>query len=883
MAGDGSFLFDEEAQARRRLRIAAACGAAVALLATLLGLGEMVDLRLYDAWQTARPHQPSAQVVIVGVDDKSIAFYGGLPWPRKIHAQLVRKLKAAGARVIAFDYLFDPRPSEDVAPPAPPPPPGTRSKPAPAVAPLPSSNDDFAAAIREAGNVVFGYTFDKLGDRSSPGATPPDYVAQSAIPEYDDSGLRILPAPVVVPAEAKLAAAAAAMGHVNALADPDGNIRQLPLLIRHGDHTYPSLSLQVVRLYQQTKPEEVRVAGNLVKLGYADVPISEKGTVLLNWPRAEADGNIFPVFSVKEVLGNEVKAEDLRDKVVFVAGVAKGVDDHNFPFRQDAPAVLMHATLVDNVFNLDFVRWPTWSKILEKILFAAFLVAGILFYPRLKTSHLLLAGPLLLLALFATTLFLFLVKGVLLRAFFPALAIVLPLVASVGLKLKETEKVSRDVEGERLESQKLLGLSFQEKGMLDMALATYNKLPMTPEMKIVYLNLGVDYDHRGQKEKAFLAWKRLYDVDPSYEDVAARMEGLRRAGVGTALFLDPTRGPAAGATGAGAGATAMPATVMPATAIDGARTNVSSDTNETRGLAATTPSPGTHATAQEENAATRAYAQPPPGAQQFGRYEILQKLGRGAMGDVYKVRDPKIGRIAALKTIRVDLDFTAQQMIELRQRFYREAQTAGRLAHPNIVTIYDVGEEQGISYIVMEFVEGDTLTNMVKKRKTLTLPQIKRVLVDVATGLNYAHENGVYHRDVKPDNIMVAKAGHIKVMDFGIARVVESDMTRTGSILGTPAYMSPEQFAGKKVDGRSDIFSLGVMLYELLTSKRPFTGGTATEIMFAIMQKDPLPPSEVNTSLAKAWDAVLTKALAKDPAARYQTALEFAAAVEETG
>jgi serine/threonine-protein kinase len=265
---------------------------------------------------------------------------------------------------------------------------------------------------------------------------------------------------------------------------------------------------------------------------------------------------------------------------------------------------------------------------------------------------------------------------------------------------------------------------------------------------------------------------------------------------------------------------------------------------------------------------------------QFGRYSVVKKLGRGAMGDVYLVRDDKIGRDAAMKTIRPDVDLTPQQAIEMRQRFYREAQTAGKLTHANIVTIYDVGEEQGVSYIVMEFVEGDTLTNMRKKR-ALTVPQIKHVIVNAALGLDFAHQNGVFHRDVKPDNIMISKTGAVKVMDFGIARLVESDMTRTGSVLGTPAYMSPEQFAGKKVDARSDIFSLAVVLYELVTRKRPFTGQTPTEVMFAIIQKEPLPPSQAREGVNPAWDPILAKAMAKDPDQRYPTAREFAAAVRD--
>jgi len=268
-----------------------------------------------------------------------------------------------------------------------------------------------------------------------------------------------------------------------------------------------------------------------------------------------------------------------------------------------------------------------------------------------------------------------------------------------------------------------------------------------------------------------------------------------------------------------------------------------------------------------------------PGSR-FGRYQVERHLGRGGMGDVYLVRDTVINRQAALKTIRLDTDLDSKQLIEMRQRFYREAQTAGNLQSPYIVTVFDVGEDLGMSYLVMEYVEGQTLTQWMKKQR-FSVPQIKHVIYHAGLGLAYAHENGVFHRDVKPDNIMLSNIGAVKVMDFGIARVVESSLTRTGSVMGTPAYMSPEQVNGERVDGRSDAFSLGVILYELVTGQKPFKGDTVPSLWLAITKADPPRPSSVDSDVHPAWDEILKKALAKDRNQRYATVKELAVAVRD--
>src|SRR5512135_361495 len=259
----------------------------------------------------------------------------------------------------------------------------------------------------------------------------------------------------------------------------------------------------------------------------------------------------------------------------------------------------------------------------------------------------------------------------------------------------------------------------------------------------------------------------------------------------------------------------------------------------------------------------------------LGRYEIVGELGQGAMGVVYKATDPLIDRIVAIKTITLSL--AQEEREEYEARFYQEAKAAGRLSHPNIVTIFDVGRTGDVAYIAMEFLQGRELRDILNDKKLLPVDQVVDIVAQVALGLDYAHEHGVVHRDIKPSNIMVGRDGHVKITDFGIARMASAGVrTQTGMVLGSPKYMSPEQVMGKLTDQRSDIFSLGVMLYEMLTGQAPFMGENVNAIMYQTLNAIPQPPSAMNASVPEMLNFIVAKALAKDLEHRYQSARDFA-------
>jgi serine/threonine-protein kinase len=261
----------------------------------------------------------------------------------------------------------------------------------------------------------------------------------------------------------------------------------------------------------------------------------------------------------------------------------------------------------------------------------------------------------------------------------------------------------------------------------------------------------------------------------------------------------------------------------------------------------------------------------------LGKYELRAVLGKGAMGTVYDGFDPLIARQVAIKTVRLPAadDLEAQEELA---RFKREAQAAGRLSHPNIVGVFDYGETPDIAYIVMEFVDGTTLKHLTDKKDRFELPEIVRLMTELMAGLQYSHDRGVVHRDIKPANIMLTKKGEVKIADFGIARIESSSMTQAGTMLGTPSYMSPEQFMGQTVDSRTDLYSSGVLLYQLLTGEKPFEGGL-TAIMHKVLNTEPPPPSALSVTVPGAFDAVVKKAMAKRPEDRFASATAFAQAV----
>jgi CHASE2 domain-containing sensor protein len=388
---------------------------------------------------------------------------------------------------------------------------------------------------------------------------------------------------------------------------------------------------------------------------------------------------------------------------------------------------------------------------------------------------------------------------------------------AAGFLLLQFSLASRRLQADKLDACKTLGLSYQGQGMLDMACDRFMQCPVQDRtVKHLLYNLAMDFERKRMFNKALDIYRHIRKAG-TYKDVGKRIQRFSE--------LDHTM--VAGGRG-----------------------------EKTFMMAGNSAKPT------------------------FGRYEILQEIGRGGMGTVYLGRDPKINREVAIKT----LEYAAVEPAELpevKTRFFREAESAGNLSHPNIVAIHDVGEEHDMAYIAMELLKGDNLTWVCIEDHLLPIPRVLSIIADVAAALDYAHRQGVIHRDIKPANIMMLEDGRVKVTDFSIAHVVDASQTRTGVVLGTPNYMSPEQVAGERLDGRSDLFSLGIVLYELLTGIKPFKGDSMSAVMYAITHSAHRPVAKVAGDVPACVKKLVNKLLAKQKTKRFDSADDASRAIAD--
>ena len=801
-----------------------------------------LERKAYDLGVQSSSRIAGDKIAVISIDDQSIANIGRWPWSREVHAKMIEKLAAAQAKVIGNTVYFlepqiDPglsyinKISSFVA-----------SSTIPTVSPEAfelsamlkeaqfalNTDEKLAATIKQSNNVVIAMPFTIGEPLGNPDKPLPVYVQKNALPKIvdrvgaEENGFLPIPTLSALSPIPMIGEVAAAIGHLNAAPDLDGGIRAEPLVLSYYDQYYPSLSLQVAAQYLNLKPNDIEVRlGEGVKLGKLNIITDSALQMNTFFYRGKGSQSAFSIDSFFDVYSGKIPVSKYKDKIVIIGMSATGLSDNQLtPISSEMKPIETLAHSVASILNEDFFvvpPWATWAQLGVWLLVALYLI---LLLPRLKAGIAAFTTLALLIVLIAMHFVLMTQKGIWLQLMMP---VVLLLVGHGLLTTKRyllTEQGKAKSDSESAESNRNLALMFQGQGQLDMAFDRFRKCPIDHSVMDALYNLGLDFERKRQFNKAESVFAYMAEHNPKYKDLEQRISRSK----------------------------AMAETIILGGA-SGGRTNTSTmilnDSTVEKPM--------------------------------LGRYQVEKELGKGAMGVVYLGRDPKISRVVAIKTMALSQEFEADELVEVKERFFREAETAGRLNHPNIVTIYDAGEEHDLAYISMEFLKGKDLAPHTKVDNLLPIAKVIDIVAKVADALDYAHAQNVVHRDIKPANIMYeADSEIVKVTDFGIARITDSSKTKTGMVLGTPSYMSPEQLAGKKVDGRSDLFSLGVMLYQMTTGQLPFTGDSMATLMFKIANEPHASANTVNANISACLSIIIDRMLEKDPEKRFTRGQEIA-------
>ena len=849
----------------------------------------------YDVGVASSDRTPADNIAIIAIDDVSIANLGRWPWSRDIHAQMLAALKEAGARVIAPTILFT-EAQQDA---------GTeylkaiqayysqsslgsvalqdtaalkaqindlnqtmaaasdKDKQQPLFTKLQdlgkffaqsSLNEQLATDIQQlgvyleeasttlnqdmqlaqsiaaAGNIILPMLFELGPPQGNPDQPLPEYVTANVIRNMADNvgaaELGELPVPALaafypIP---ELGTQVAGVAHLNQLLDVDGGIRKEPLVVDYFGDYYPSFSLIVAAKSLNLTPDDIQVRlGQGVSLKNLNIS-TDPGLQMSTFFYSDRDDGspAFATDSFFDVATGKIPVSKYKNKIVLIGQTAAGISTpQKTPVDEAMHPVLTLAHSVSSILNEDFFVSPSWVHVVKLVAILIIALYLIALLPRLSASLAFIISLVLALLLFVGEFYL-MVSG---ATWVPLMVPLMLLIVGHGLLTTKrflwTERSKVAVEMDSSETNRMLGIAFQGQGQLDQAFEKFRKCTLDDNVMDNLYNLALDYERKRQFNKAGYVYRYMSEYDANFRDIQDRMSRAQQ--------MENTM--VIGGGGSGPGATIV---------LDGAEKPM------------------------------------------LGRYQVEKELGKGAMGMVYLGRDPKINRVLAIKTMALSQEFEEDELEEVKERFFREAESAGRLSHPNIVTIYDAGDEQDLAYIAMELLQGDDLTTCISKDSLLPVPITVKVIADTAEALGYAHSQNIVHRDIKPANIMYDSEKHVvKVTDFGIARITDSSKTKTGVVLGTPSYMSPEQLSGKHVDGRSDLFSLGVTLFQLLTGELPFKADSLATLMFKITNDKQTDITLLKPELPECLANIVNRCLEKSPEDRFQTGGELKTAINE--
>ena len=803
---------------------------------------QKLEWTLYDQGVRSSSRDPGDKIAVIAIDDESIANIGRWPWPRDVLASMISKLSEGGAKVISNTILLS-EPQLD---------PGLININEALMyiqsSGLSSLNNKqinelegillqgqsdldtdtkLAKSISASGNVIMSTLFSLSAQGYPLGNLEgdlPDYLSMNTIKNLQgniESGSPF-PAEAIFPPIELLGKQAAGIGHLNLEFYLDNSVRSELLAIDYYDNIFPSLALLTAAKSLNLGPDDIQInRGESVSLGRLTIR-TDPSTRMYPFFYQSAEGkSAFTEDSFYDVFQGKIPAEKYKDKIVLIGATAAGIGTQlKTPLAEPVQPAMFLAHTIASILNQDFFIVPEWAGFIEGRFGLAFLLIAlylIFVLPKLTAGLAATISFLLFVLLLGLSQYFIVSQAMWVQLAMPATMLFSGYLLLITKRFLVTERGKIRADEESAESNRMLGLAFQQQGQLDMALEKFRKCPLDDSMMEPFYNLALDFERKRQFNKATSIYEFMVKHDVKFRDIQSRMDQSKQMS-DTFMF------------GSAGGSSAGASLIINASGVE---------------------------------------------KPMLGRYELEKELGKGAMGVVYLGRDPKINRTVAIKTMALAQEFEADELEEVTSRFFREAETAGRLSHPNIVSIFDAGDEHDLAYIAMEFLKGRDLEIYTKKDQLLPITKVLELMALAADALGYAHKLNVVHRDIKPANIMYEpESNEFKITDFGIARITDSSKTKTGMVLGTPSYMSPEQLSGKKVDGRSDLFSLGVMLYQMLSGELPFKGDSMSSLMFMIASdphRDILSFRPELEKEAPCTIQIINKALTKDPDKRFQT------------
>jgi len=811
------------------------------------GTIQKLEWSLYDQGVRSSSRDPGNWIAVIAIDDESIANIGRWPWPRDVLASMISKLSEGGVKVISNTILLS-EPQLD---------PGLK-KINEALAFIDSSgltslnnqqldelegilqqgqldldtDTKLADSIKESGNVVMSTLFNMSAQGFPLGNLDediPDYLKMNTLKNIQGNIESGSPpaADAIFPPIELLGAQATGIGHLNLEFFLDNSVRTELLAIDYYGNVFPSLALLTAAKSLNLGPDDIQInRGESVSLGRLTILTDPNARMYPFFYQSDGGKSAFTEDSFYDVYQGKIPVEKYKDKIVLIGATAAGIGTQlKTPLDEAVQPAMFLAHTIASILNQDFFIAPEWAGFVEGRFGLAFLLVAlylILVLPKLNAGLAAIISFVLFILLLGMSQYLLVSNAMWVQLALPAAMLFSGYLLLITKRFLVTERGKIRSDEESAESNRMLGLAFQQQGQLDMALEKFRKCPLDDSMMDPFYNLALDFERKRQFNKATSIYEYMVKHDAKFKDIQSRMDQSKQMS-DTFMFGQ------AGASGAGA------SLIIDASGVE---------------------------------------------KPMLGRYEVEKELGKGAMGVVYLGKDPKINRIVAIKTMALAQEFEEDELEEVTSRFFREAETAGRLSHPNIVSIFDAGDEHDLAYIAMEFLKGKDLDMYTKKDNLLPITKVLELMALAADALDYAHKQNVVHRDIKPANIMYEpESGEFKITDFGIARITDSSKTKTGMILGTPSYMSPEQLSGKKVGGSSDLFSLGVMLYQMLCGELPFKGDSMSSLMFMIASEPHRDIKTFRPELAKKAPCtiqIINKALAKDPANRFASGEIFA-------